>query len=258
MNSSSETPMLKLPPSFRLHYKEVTTSTNSDAEALAKRGAGEFTLVWARQQTAGRGRFSRNWISDVGNLYWSIVVKPEKGVRPLEELAFVSGLAVLDVARKNVDEDRNVRVKWPNDILINNAKTSGILIEVGPNQDWVVVGVGINLLIAPDSSAVMYPATCLAMNGADHLTVDDLCQQFSWAFFDRYIEWINEGFSNSMRGDFVDSMWRKDELIGVSLNPEKTIVLEGINRGINELGHLQLELITGELKSLPAADVLFR
>jgi BirA family biotin operon repressor/biotin-[acetyl-CoA-carboxylase] ligase len=118
----------------RLHLRE-TDSTNDLARALAAAGAPHGTLVTAGAQAAGRGRQGRVWIGPPGRaLLLSLLVRE---LDPL--LSLRAGLAVADVAGPDA------RVKWPNDVLLDGRKVAGILVEGRPQENWAVIGIGVNV-----------------------------------------------------------------------------------------------------------------
>ena len=123
-----------LPDGWTLVALQSVGSTNDEAARLAEAGAAEGTVVWAREQTGGRGRRGRIWASPVGNLYTSTIVRPQCPAARAAELGFVSALAVADI----VPAGRDVRVKWPNDVLVDGGKIAGILPESSIGADGCV------------------------------------------------------------------------------------------------------------------------
>ena len=122
-------------------------STNAEALRAVDRGVTAPFVVLAERQTAGRGRRGRQWVSPFAeNIYYSLVLRMDGGMRQLEGLSLVVGLAVLSALREVGVSD--VGLKWPNDVLVNNKKIAGILLElVGDPADvcHVVLGIGINV-----------------------------------------------------------------------------------------------------------------
>jgi len=84
--------MPRLPPAYRLIIRETVDSTNSVARTLAEAGAEDGTLVWAREQTAGRGRLGRHWASPPGNLYVSLILRPERAPAEAPQLSFLAAV----------------------------------------------------------------------------------------------------------------------------------------------------------------------
>jgi BirA family biotin operon repressor/biotin-[acetyl-CoA-carboxylase] ligase len=120
----------------RLHLR-ITDSTNTRARDLAAAGAPHGTLVTAAEQTAGRGRQGRAWSAPPGRaLLCSLVIRRASAVLPL-----AAGVAVADVCG-----DRAL-VKWPNDVLVHGRKVAGILVEGRPQEDWSVLGIGVNVAL---------------------------------------------------------------------------------------------------------------
>ena len=136
-----------LPKGTTLHSHECLDSTNSEALRLIASGdAVEGTVVVADRQTAGRGRRDAVWESPTGNLYLTIVTKVANQ-HIAGQLAYVASLAVYDAAIGHVGTSGAISCKWPNDLLLNGKKLSGILIEA--LNEFSVVGIGINLSIRP-------------------------------------------------------------------------------------------------------------
>jgi len=127
----------------RLHLRR-TDSTNERARALALAGAPHGTLVTAAEQTAGRGRQGRSWIAPAGSsLLISLLLRSPPRLLPL-----AAAVAVCDVAGERA------LIKWPNDVVVASgdglAKLAGILVEGRPQQDWAVLGIGLNVAVGPE------------------------------------------------------------------------------------------------------------
>jgi len=161
----------ELPHPFRLIAYETIGSTNDELKRLAREGADEGLVIIAERQTAGRGRRGRNWVSPPGNLYSSTLIRPDCRASTAAQLGFVAALGVagaIDELAPHVD----LRCKWPNDLLANGKKISGILLETemvaGDRPDFVILGIGVNLASSPRDTP--YPATSLAEEGAPGVT----------------------------------------------------------------------------------------
>ncbi|HEV8680248.1 MAG TPA: biotin--[acetyl-CoA-carboxylase] ligase [Stellaceae bacterium] len=172
-------------------------STNDIAKELARAGKPDRTLVWAREQTAGRGRRGRVWHSPPGNFYLSFVLRPAVPATRAAQLGFVTALglgdALIDLAGHRLD----LRYKWPNDLLVGGKKIAGILLEsetaVTGDVEFVVVGVGVNTAEAPEN--VEYPATSLAAEGVSGVTASAMLTAFARRF-DRWDRrWQRFGFA---------------------------------------------------------------
>ncbi len=128
-----------------LHLREVD-STNVRAQRLAAGGAPHGTLVTAAGQTAGHGRQGRAWVTPSGRaLACSLVLR-----EPPRLLPMLAALAVADVADRFDAGGRRAAIKWPNDVLLDGRKVSGILAEGRPQEGWVVLGIGVNVAVEED------------------------------------------------------------------------------------------------------------
>ncbi len=116
-------------------------STNDELKELASKGAPHFTVVTAKQQTKGRGRYDRKWESPKGNLYMSVLFREK--LTPL--ISYIAAVAL----RETIG---NCQIKWPNDILIDGKKAAGILLEAVEGE-YVILGIGVNIASAPEYGA---------------------------------------------------------------------------------------------------------
>lgn len=239
-----------LPEGFRLCHYATLGSTNDEAKALARAGAPQGTLVWADEQTAGRGRRGRVWLSPPGNLYLSLVLRPDGAPARAAQLSFVAALGLGDalVALGLGDAlaalggpAMRLRYKWPNDLLANGRKLAGILLEsetsASDRVDFVVVGVGVNIVLAPDD--VEFPATSLAAQGVATVTPAALLAGFARHFEIWARRWRAEGFAPvraawlaraSGLGERVRVRLERNTLCGrfLDLDDDGALVLEGV------------------------------
>jgi BirA family biotin operon repressor/biotin-[acetyl-CoA-carboxylase] ligase len=122
-----------------VHHRR-TDSTNTRARELAVAGAPHGTLVTAAEQTAGRGRQGRGWAAPTGRaLLMSLVLRDWPPLLPLAAAA-----AVAEVV------DGKAAIKWPNDVQVEGRKVAGILVEGRPQERWMVLGIGLNVALAPE------------------------------------------------------------------------------------------------------------
>jgi BirA family transcriptional regulator, biotin operon repressor / biotin---[acetyl-CoA-carboxylase] ligase len=148
-----------------------TTSTNDEAKRGAREGAAHLTVWSTESQTAGRGRQGRSWSSPRGeNLLFSVLLRITCLPARVPLVALVAGLAVRDAVAKHLSSTRadDVKVKWPNDVLVGDKKIAGILVESsirGTKVDHVVVGIGVNVHTRnfPDDLAPF--ATSISLEG---------------------------------------------------------------------------------------------
>ena len=151
-----------LPAFFSLEAFDSIGSTNEEALARARAGAPEGTVIWARQQTGGRGRRGRSWSSPPGNLYCSLLLRPAVPPAQAAQLGFVAAVGMAEALLAVLPAERRLSCKWPNDLLIDGAKIAGILPEAeaaGRNVEALVLGMGINVESHPTDTP--YRATSL-------------------------------------------------------------------------------------------------
>jgi BirA family transcriptional regulator, biotin operon repressor / biotin---[acetyl-CoA-carboxylase] ligase len=148
-----------------LRYFDSIGSTNDEALAWAASGAKDFSIVIADEQTRGRGRLHRTWHTPKGSaLAVSLILRPDEKTKP--HLSRTVGMSALAITDSLLSMGLNAKIKWPNDVLINNKKTAGILVESvwsGSDVDSLVIGMGINIHknSTPPNDSLQLPATCL-------------------------------------------------------------------------------------------------
>jgi BirA family biotin operon repressor/biotin-[acetyl-CoA-carboxylase] ligase len=232
---------------------DQVASTNDEALGRAAEGAGEGTLITARRQTAGRGRRGRTWQSDEGNLFLSLVLKPPGGLRSAAAIGFAGALAIADAIDDLMGQGATaprIALKWPNDVLIQDRKVSGLLIERAEG-DAFVLGVGINLVSHPDDTR--YPATDLSAEGAGEVPVSKALQVFCTAFLRRYGGWQEDGF-----GPLRDAWLARARGIGENMRVEiEGRRFDGVFSTIDDSGALCLDQGTAGVKKITAGDVFF-
>ncbi len=171
------------------HYDSLG-STNDEAVRLAREGVPHGTVVHADRQTAGRGRLSRHWQSPPGNLYLSIVLRPDVPAARRWEIGFMAALAVADAIETMLPNKLRTTLKWPNDVLLNGGKIAGILLE---NADAAaVLGIGVNVMQAP-GGLTYKTATIVGCGGL--ATVDGIRASLLTALANWWEIWELNGFS---------------------------------------------------------------
>jgi BirA family biotin operon repressor/biotin-[acetyl-CoA-carboxylase] ligase len=172
-----------------LHYDSIG-STNDELRRLAAEGAVDGTVVHADEQLTGRGRMARSWFSPPGNLYMSILLRTGVPAQRTAELGFLTAIAVAETVRALVPAKVPVALKWPNDVLATESKISGILVEQA--DDAVIIGVGLNILEAPSSTA--YRTTTIAAQGGI-AAVDGARDKLLERFRRQLGVWAEHGFA---------------------------------------------------------------
>lgn len=251
--------LIKLPEGYGLSAFGEIDSTNEEARRIGEAAVAAGSLVqprWivAEKQSAGRGRGGRKWEDATGNLLCTLLIDPACAAAQAAELSFVTGLAVADTVDALLGR-ADARLKWPNDVLLKGAKTSGILLEAAgtgaPQPAWLAIGIGLNLKWFPEGTP--YPATCLADHGAD-ASIEQGLSALSAAMHTRIEEWRAGGFA-AVRASWLQRAQGLGGEITARL-PNETIT--GQFEGMDENGALLLRPATGgEIRAITAADIFF-
>jgi BirA family biotin operon repressor/biotin-[acetyl-CoA-carboxylase] ligase len=228
-------------------------STNLEAARLASEGVAEGLCVVAQEQTAGRGRLQRQWISPKGaGLYFSIILRPqfEKQIWPL--LTLMAAVAVKDALLEECQLETDI--KWPNDILANEKKLCGILAETveTPLGRAVVLGIGINLTNHSFPAELGPFATSVeAVTGLSHET-ERLLQTLTAALAKHYRELKKpQGPETIIREWCARSSYAAGKMVRVIAGDEAFV---GTTRGLERDGALRVETKTG-IRIAHAGDV---
>ncbi|MBI2254111.1 MAG: biotin--[acetyl-CoA-carboxylase] ligase [Proteobacteria bacterium] len=236
---------------FRVQHQAEIDSTNDALKARAHLGAEEGIVLRADVQTAGKGRRGRGWVSEAGNLYMSILLRPQKSPADAATLGFVAAIALGRLLRAVLSVP--VHHKWPNDVLVDGCKISGILLEsggiTGGKVDWLVLGIGVNLRHHP--AQTLYPTTDLLAAGGPSLTPDQALDLLLAEFRPLYEAWLSGGFAN-LRADWLAHCHGLGDPIVARLEREE---ISGRFEDIDGDGTLLLRTDDGILKRIAAGDI---
>jgi BirA family biotin operon repressor/biotin-[acetyl-CoA-carboxylase] ligase len=220
-------------------------STMEVAHALAADRAPEGTLVWAARQDQGRGRLGRVWESPEGGVYLSLIVRPTRPASEIPQLSLVAGLSSAEA----IHELTRLfpRIRWPNDLLLNNWKVSGILVEA--RSGAVIVGIGIN--VATDPHALPETATSLTAAGAagcdPYRLTGVLCRRYqAW-----YDVWVAQGFA-PIREALRPWMSLFGQPIRIAAGSNR---FEGTASDLDEHGRLLVRLDSGLIRPFEMGEV---
>ncbi|NBN62323.1 biotin--[acetyl-CoA-carboxylase] ligase [Pannonibacter tanglangensis] len=240
-------------PGFRFERHAALPSTNSAAMEAARAGQGDRLWVLADQQTAGRGRRGRSWSSPVGNLFASVLLIDPGPRARIGELPLVAAVALADAVDRAVGAFGLARLKWPNDLLVGEAKLSGILLEAEPLADGrlaVVCGFGVNCVTHPDPEH--YAATDLAALGY-RVEAEGMFACLAGSLAHWLDTWSRSGFA-PVRSAWLQRALRLGEEITVRLPAEELV---GRFKDIDPRGQLVLALAGGQTRTISAGDVFF-
>lgn len=241
---------MQLPSPYRVEIFDTLGSTHDEILSRARQGEPGFLWIMAREQTGGRGRLGRVWHSPKGNLYASLLLYDVAPLKSLAELGFVAGVA-LQQAASAVSGLDSIRLKWPNDLVVNGAKLSGMLMEtmVTPHGRAVALGFGVNLVESPPG--LEYATTSLyALSGKSVLPED-----FLVALTQALAQWLEiwaqgQGFLK-VRDAWLQRAANLNQTIKVRRHDD---VLTGIFTGIDQSGCLLLRC-EKESVTINAGDV---
>jgi BirA family biotin operon repressor/biotin-[acetyl-CoA-carboxylase] ligase len=239
-----------------IHHLVETGSTNDVARQLAEQGASEGMLVLAEEQTQGRGRLGRSWLSErSAGIYASILLRPVLKPRDAAVLTLVAAVAGSEAIEQVCG--LNADIKWPNDLLLSGRKCCGILSEMQAERDeirYVILGIGINVNHSVFPEELGQRATSLRIEGRQiYSRVVLLCeflQRFELLYHD-----FQEGNRSAVLQRWVDrSSFAFEKQVTVDLGSGKK--LEGKTAGLSELGNLKVKLADGRLEEVMSGDIV--
>ena len=252
---------------YRLDSHPTITSTNAEALRLARAGDGGRLWVVSPHQTAGRGRRGRAWETPPGNLAATILTLVDCPPTHAATLGFVAGLSLDEALRRTAPSlavamaldgvegvGGRLRLKWPNDVILDGSKLAGILLEAEPlagGRLAIAVGIGVNVVAAP--AGLPYPATSLAGLGVGV----DAAGLFAalaeaWAGIERI--WDNARGFEVIRGLWLDRAAGLGERVSVAVGGE---VLSGVFETIDGEGRLIVRSDDGSTRAISAGEVHF-
>jgi BirA family biotin operon repressor/biotin-[acetyl-CoA-carboxylase] ligase len=236
---------------FRVETVAEIGSTNDALKERALAGAQEGLVLRADIQTSGKGRRGRQWVSEAGNLYMSVLLRPGKVPAEAATLGFVAAIALGRLLRALLPVP--VRLKWPNDVLVDGRKISGILLEAGGisggKVEWLVLGMGLNLRHHP--AEAIYPTTDLIAAGGPALTPDQAMDLLFNEFRPLYDKWTEGGFA-ALRTEWLA------HCIGLGANITARLDREEITGRFEDIdadGTLVLAMPDGAVRRVAAGDI---
>lgn len=254
-----------------MHF-ESTDSTNRVAFEQASQGAPHGTTVVAEQQTAGRGRLGRSFFSPAHqNLYTSIVLRPELSIAQAPTLILTSAIAVAEAVDATLNSDRRegdapasthaVEIKWPNDVLIDGLKTSGILMEMSAEATrvaFVILGIGVNLNVEREALPEEFREQATSLRSQAYGVGGPLIDRVAFA---RRLYVTLEDVLDIHAANGFDALRPRFEAFFRMPGREITVtgmngeLRKGIARGLAEDGALEMETIDGRIERVVAGDV---
>lgn len=212
------------------------------------------TWFLTRRQTAARGRRGRDWSSPEGNLSATFLCKPQATPHEAAKRSFMGANALFESLAIFVDRSR-LALKWPNDVLLNGGKVAGILLESasrGPFVDWLAIGFGVNLQVAPAAPGAAFPPVSLRGEGGEAVSPEDFLTVLASNYATQEGKWEVFGFPR-IREDWLRHAARIGEEITARTGNE---TVRGLFDTVDQDGNLILVTSRGP-RSIAAAEVYF-
>ena len=240
-----------------IHLLDEIDSTNAEARRRAEAGDVASQWIVARRQTTGRGRRGRNWESEGGNLFSTLLHLTHKSPAEAAQVTFVAALAVADLLDAFATPG-SVSIKWPNDVLIDGTKACGILVESGRHANgalWLAVGIGVNLAHAPEGTE--RPATSLAAHLRSDIAYPPSIDAAATVLAEAFAVWMERWDSLSFQPILDAWVARTSGLDGPCVARLGNETVEGVADGVAPDGALRLRTADGALRLISAGDVFF-
>ncbi len=237
-------------------FFEQIDSTNTVVHGQALQGAPEGLVVLADAQSQGKGRRGRNWISPPGlNLYFSVLLRPPVAKEKIALLTLMAGVACAEGLRRAVDLE--IKIKWPNDLLIREKKVAGILSEGEPSQGFIVLGIGVNVNwpIAEMPQEIRETATSLYAEKGCKFSRAMIGQELLAELEKEYLLFLREGFSPRLRARWEELAAIKQRWVTIKFLDKE---YEGKALGLDEEGALLIQDGQGEVRRFIAGEVSLR
>jgi len=238
-----------------INLGEVDSTNNEAKRLISNNTPNNHIIVTATKQTEGRGRYGKKWDSIKGNLFMSIILPCLAPLDTMSQLSFVTSLAIeraITELSKRRNITCNIELKWPNDVLLNNKKVSGILLETaGQNNEYIIVGIGVNIKDSPN--IVDYNTTSLTKENICNIDSIEMLNLIM-VYFDKYYQlWVNKDFL-SLRERWLKSAKDLKKQITVNTGKSKKV---GIFLDVDFSGAIRLKLDNGEIKKIHTGEVFF-
>ena len=221
---------------INLNILNVCTSTNDIAFNAALSGEVEGTSYLAHTQTEGRGRNQNKWTSSKGNLFLSTIIKPKSDKSLWHQLSVIVGFSIVQVLVDLGVNSNLIDLKWPNDVLVDNKKISGVLLESSDN--FIIVGIGLNILKTPILET-KWGTTKLKDHLKGSINIKNIGLKILNKVFYNYYSWEKFGFV-FFKEDINKKMLNINKNIIINVN-SKSNLLNGVFLGIGDSGGIKVK-----------------
>ena len=241
---------------FHLLLLDEVDSTNNEAKRIALTGQSpDYLVVCAKRQTNGRGRYGNSWESVEGNLFMSLIVPVSKDLDTMSQLSFISAVALDNVISnlfKTHNIDVNIELKWPNDVLINDHKIAGILLEsTGYQNNYLVIGIGVNISNSPIIKD--RKVTDLYKEGLVGVEKHEIMNRFMSNFSVLYDNWLENGFL-PIRAKWLKKAKGIGKIISINTGSSR---ISGRFMDIDFKGQARISVSSGQVHSVNTGEIFF-
>ncbi|WP_185913494.1 biotin--[acetyl-CoA-carboxylase] ligase [Bartonella massiliensis] len=243
---------------YTVESYESVDSTNLIAQRKAQTGHQGYLWIVAQEQAQGRARRGRTWFSPKGNLYSSLLLIDDIALETTAQLGFVAGVSVVEAIKQFIKDEKQtnniVRLKWPNDILLKGAKSSGILLEIFklPSEKYaLVIGIGINVKYNYEDAP--YPTSSLQNIGL-HIEAEQLFTVLTETFSRNYLLWKQTKGCEIIRNKWLLYSAHLGKHVKI-VNDKK--IVEGIFDGLDYDFNCIIKQADGRQTIVTAGDVHF-
>ena len=240
-----------------IEYFESTDSTNNRIRSFAENGRKEGLLAVAEEQTGGKGRWGRNWVSPKETGIWiSLLLRPQIEPQKASMVTILAALALVKAIKRTIDLD--VQIKWPNDVIINGKKVCGILTEMSAELEaihYIIVGIGINANTEQFDEEIMDRATSIYLESGKKIKKAKLIAEFCQEFEQLYEIFIERGDLENVKEEYESCLINIGKTVKIIKNKQE-LIRKAI--GINELGELIVEDDKGTRETVFSGEVSVR
>lgn len=245
---------------IELRHYDVLGSTNETAAEAAASGGREGLVIVASRQTGGHGRMDRVWSSPAGGLWFTILLRPRVEPRHVAELTLLAGVAAARALRILYESD-DIRIKWPNDILLGAKKVAGILSEMRLTErgdiDYAIIGAGVNVSLPDDALTGELREKAASLNDSfgTNLSTDEVLRAILAEFIPLYESWQDRG------AEVILPEWRALSCtLGnmVAVLDDDRVIYEGLAVSIDGSGRLAVRASDGSERRFDFGEISIR
>ena len=236
---------------WRIEQFDDLPSTMDALHERARQGAAEGLVIITKTQTQGRGRGKNIWLDQGGNLSCSLLLRPNINRIQAGQYSFIIACALNSSFQNFVKSPHSVTNKWPNDVLLNDIKSAGILLEADIDDksdiNYLNIGVGVNIASAPEGKIALNEISIAPVTAPEFLDI-------FLKNLNLHIDNFKQNGFRAIKGEWLKNASHVNEMITARL-PQETI--SGIFKGLHDDGALEIELPSNKIRLIHSGDVYF-